>query len=100
MWDKHLAAGRGILWSPTIRAALIAGTQWLDVHCPGCGTSRAIDLRTIDRRCDPQCGGSEPRYEAIAMMSSSDRLATTGFINSAAFPALEPCRISNSCRAT
>src|SRR5271168_4341122 len=50
MWDKHLAAGRGILWSPTIRAALIAGTQWLDVHCPGCGTSRAIDLRAVERR--------------------------------------------------
>jgi len=42
----------------------------------------------------PYCGGSEPRYEEIAMMSSSDRLATTGFINAAAFPALEPCRIS------
>jgi hypothetical protein len=35
-------------------------------------------------------GDSEPRYEEIAMMSSSDRLATTGFINSVAFPALEP----------
>ena len=33
---------------PTIRAALIAGT-WLGVHCPGCNTSRAIDLRTLDR---------------------------------------------------
>src|SRR5271168_2361816 len=38
-----------MLWSPTIRAALIAGMPWLDVHCPGCGTSRAIDLRTVDR---------------------------------------------------
>ena len=38
-----------MLWSPTIRAALIAGTPWLDVFCPGCGTSRAIDLRTVDR---------------------------------------------------
>jgi hypothetical protein len=28
---------------------LIAGTPWLDVFCPGCGTSRAIDLRTVDR---------------------------------------------------
>jgi hypothetical protein len=33
----------------TIRAALIAGTPWLDVFCPGCGTSRAIDLRKVDR---------------------------------------------------
>jgi hypothetical protein len=22
---------------------------WLDVHCPGCLTSRAIDIRTVDR---------------------------------------------------
>jgi hypothetical protein len=29
--------------------ALIAGTPWLDVFCPGCGTSRAIDLRKVDR---------------------------------------------------
>jgi hypothetical protein len=29
------------------RAALIAGTPWLDVFC---GTSGAIDLRTLDRR--------------------------------------------------
>jgi hypothetical protein len=27
----------------------LAGTPWLDVFCPGCGTSRAIDLRTLDR---------------------------------------------------
>jgi hypothetical protein len=33
-------------WS---RAALIAGTPWLDVFCAGCRTSRAIDLRTADR---------------------------------------------------
>ena len=38
-----------MLWSPTIRAALLAGTPWLDVYCPGCGTSCAIDLRTLDQ---------------------------------------------------
>jgi hypothetical protein len=48
-WNPRLATGRDMLWSPTIRAALIAGTPWLDVFCPGCGTSRAIDLRTVDR---------------------------------------------------
>jgi hypothetical protein len=37
------------LSSWTRRAALLAGTPWLDVFCLGCGTSRAIDLRTIDR---------------------------------------------------
>ena len=43
-WNRRLATGRDMLWSPTIRAALIAGTPWLDVFCPGCGTGRAIDL--------------------------------------------------------
>jgi hypothetical protein len=47
--NRRLATGRDMLWSPTIRAALIAGTPWLDVLCPRCGTSRAIDLRTLDR---------------------------------------------------
>jgi hypothetical protein len=28
---------------------MLAGTPWLDVFCPGSGTSRAIDIRTIDR---------------------------------------------------
>jgi hypothetical protein len=48
-WNRWLATDRDMLWSPTIGAALIAGTPWLDVFCPGCGTSREIDLRTVDR---------------------------------------------------
>jgi hypothetical protein len=48
-WNEQLALGRDMLWSPTIRAALIAGMPWLDVYCPGCGTSHAIDLRKVDR---------------------------------------------------
>jgi hypothetical protein len=48
-WNEQLVASRDMLWSPTIRAALIAGTPWLDVFCPGCATSRAIDLRNVDR---------------------------------------------------
>src|SRR5271166_29687 len=68
-----------MLWSPTIRAALIAGTPWLDVHCPGCGTSRAIDLRTVDRhplasvgtlvlglRCS-WCPGSAPMPKILGL---------------------------------
>ena len=31
-WNEQLAAGREMLWSPTIRAALIASTPWLDVY--------------------------------------------------------------------
>ena len=48
-WNRRLDTGRDMLWSPTIKAALLAGTPWLDVFCPGCGTGRAIDLRTVDR---------------------------------------------------
>src|SRR5580704_3183677 len=33
-------------WLPDKR---IGWTPWLDVFCPGCGTSRAIDLRKVDR---------------------------------------------------
>src|ERR1700749_1182989 len=48
-WNRRLAAGRDMLWSPTIRAALLAGTPWLYVFCPSCGTSRPIYRRTLDR---------------------------------------------------
>jgi hypothetical protein len=34
-WNEQLAAGRDMLWSPTIRAAMLTGTPWLDVFCPG-----------------------------------------------------------------
>ena len=71
-WNASLAAGQGSMWSPTIRAAILAGTPWLDVYCPGCRTSRAIDVRILDRhpmasvgtlvlglRCS-WCAGSAP----------------------------------------
>jgi hypothetical protein len=74
-WNRRLATGRGTLWSPTIRAALIAG----DVFCPGRGTSRAIDLRTVDRhplasvgtpvlglRCS-WCPGSAPMPKLLGL---------------------------------
>jgi hypothetical protein len=48
-WNKVIAAGPDVWWSPTIRAAIVAGMPWADVYCPGCQTSRSIDLRTIDR---------------------------------------------------
>jgi len=70
-----------MLWSPTIRAALLAGTPWLDVFCPGCGTSRAIDLRTVDRhplasvgtlvlglRCS-WCPGSAPMPKLLGLFA-------------------------------
>jgi hypothetical protein len=73
--------GRDMLWSPAIRAALLAGTPWLDVFCPGCGTSRAIDLRTLDRhplasvgtlvlglRCG-WCAGTAPMPKLIGLFA-------------------------------
>jgi hypothetical protein len=70
-----------MLWSPTIRAALVAGTPWLDVFCPGCVTSRAIDLRTVDRhplasvgtlvlglRCS-WCPGSAPMPKLLGLFA-------------------------------
>ena len=78
-WNWRLATGRDMLWSPTIRAALLAGPPWLDVFCPGCGTSRAIDLRTLDRhplasvgtlvlglRCS-WCPGSAPMPKMLGL---------------------------------
>jgi hypothetical protein len=80
-WNEQLTAGREMLWSPTIRAALLADTPWLDVFCPGCATSRAIDLRTIDRhplasvgtlvlgpRCS-WCPGSAPMPKLLGLFA-------------------------------
>ena len=77
--DGTTSLGRDMLWSPTIRASLLAGTPWLDVFCPGCGTSRAIDLRKVDRhplasvgtlvlglRCS-WCPGSAPMPKLLGL---------------------------------
>lgn len=48
-WNAAIAAGRDIWWSPTIRAAIVAGRPWADIYCPGCRTARCLDLRSIDR---------------------------------------------------
>jgi hypothetical protein len=78
-WNDQLALGRDMLWSPPIRAALLGGIPWLDVFCPGCGTSTAVDLRTVDRhplasvgtlvlglRCS-WCPGSAPMPKLIGL---------------------------------
>jgi hypothetical protein len=48
-WNNELESGASALWSPTIRAAIVARRPWLDLYCPGCRTSQAIDIRKIDR---------------------------------------------------
>jgi hypothetical protein len=66
-WNRRLATGRDMLWSPTIRAALVAGTPWLDVFCPGCGTSRAN--RPADRRSSPAgLGGDAGAWLAVFLV--------------------------------
>jgi hypothetical protein len=47
-WNAAVAAGHGDLWSPTIGCAVVAERPYLDVHCPGCAASRAVDMRTVD----------------------------------------------------
>jgi len=67
-WNEQLALGRDMLWSPTIRAALLAGTPWLDVFCPGCGTGKAIDLRAdaeADRAVCTSAGHASGRDGAL-----------------------------------
>ena len=56
-WKGEIARGSYILWSPTIQAAIMAGMPWLDVYCPACRTSRAIDIRAIDRHPFASVGG-------------------------------------------
>lgn len=62
-WNAELSAGRTgtgatvPLWSPSIRCAIVAGCPWLHVYCPGCETSRAIDVRTIDRHPEASVAG-------------------------------------------
>ncbi len=56
-WNARLAEGREAWVSPSIRAALVAGYPWLTVYCPGCHTSRTIDIRTIDPHPLASVGG-------------------------------------------
>jgi hypothetical protein len=50
-WNEQLSAGRDMLWSPTIRAALIAGMPWLDVFLSGIAipAKSAMILRSASR---------------------------------------------------
>jgi hypothetical protein len=48
-WQAEIKPGGFFWWSPTLQCAVFAGMPWLDVYCPGCRISRAIDIRKIDR---------------------------------------------------
>jgi hypothetical protein len=51
-WNERQARRMPMLFSPTIGAAITAGFWFLWVRCPGCRTTNAIDLRTLDRHRD------------------------------------------------
>jgi hypothetical protein len=45
-WNEAIAAGRDIWWSPTIRAAIIAGMPFAEIYCPGC-RMRSVRLNAL-----------------------------------------------------
>src|SRR5205085_12399157 len=51
-WSERHAKHMRMRLSPTIGAALTADYWFLSVRCPTCGTTNAIDLRTLDRHRD------------------------------------------------
>jgi hypothetical protein len=63
-WNRRLATGRDLLWSPTIRAALIAGTPWLDVAWAAGqaapSDSRPASAGSVDKLV-PGCGVRDVR---------------------------------------
>jgi hypothetical protein len=57
-WNAAIAASRDTWWSLTIRAAIVGGTPWFDIYCPGCHTSR--QPRPADHRSAPGCLSRQP----------------------------------------
>ena len=53
-WNQELVLGDLPLWSPSIRAAMIAGMPWLEVLCPACATIGTVNVAQIDRQ--PEAG--------------------------------------------
>jgi hypothetical protein len=49
LWNAGLAGDELPMWSPNLRAAVLAGMPFLDVLCPACVTIGAVDLRRVDR---------------------------------------------------
>lgn len=49
VFNARIAAGRRILFAPTVGAALLSGHHWLHVLCPACRTIGTLDLRVVPR---------------------------------------------------
>ena len=59
-WNAHVAADEDIWWwSRSILT--VAGMPWADVYCPGCKTTRSIDVRIF-----PVPGGTATSMRAVA----------------------------------
>ena len=72
-------------------AAMLAGTPWLDVFCPGCGTSRAIDLRTLDRHPLASVGTLVLDLRVLMLSRVSADAEATRLVRSAASEAGRRC---------
>ena len=93
-WNKVIASGRDMWWSPTLRAAVVADMPWLDIYCPGCQTSRGLDLRSVDRhqlasvgslilglRCS-WCGDAAPMPRIMGLHAVPPVASTTESLSS------------------
>jgi hypothetical protein len=63
-----------------MRCALSAGTPWLDVYCLGCRTSRAIDIRKIDRHPLASVGKSRAGGAVLMCLGSASMAVITGLV--------------------
>ncbi|NVO12400.1 MAG: hypothetical protein HXX10_00020 [Rhodoplanes sp.] len=78
-WNAGLASDELPLWSPSLRAALLAGMPFLEVLCPACVTIGAVDLRRVDRHPEAavaslvfgltcsRCGPSAPMPRLVGL---------------------------------
>jgi hypothetical protein len=74
--NRALGSRRGTLWSPTIRAAVLADMPWLDVYCP-----RLPDFsrdRHSDRRPASACLCRQPSSSACAARGKAGRVRCRG----------------------
>jgi hypothetical protein len=95
-WNRHIASDKDVWWwSPTILTATVAGMPWAEVYCPGCKTTRSIDIRTLDRhplasvgalvlflRCT-WCRGSAPMPKILGLHASPPVIERKGAIERA-----------------
>lgn len=75
-FNARLAEGKPLLASPLLRAALVSLQHWMHVHCPGCRTVKAVDLRVV------------PRPETIALTSIAASLRCQHCRGQAAAPTI------------